>query len=204
MALVHHARSRELEPVGLHVHAMDNLRFIRETMESAGSFTAVPGIGGIAMGVTAILASLMAARQQNAGRWLFTWLAEALLAALIGFVTAARKARAGKIPLLSGPGRKFALGLLPAILAGGLLTIVLYRNGSSDVLPGLWLLLYGAGVLNGGAFSVRIIPVMGMCFMVIGGLALFSPWSWGNWFLAAGFGALQIVFGIVIAVRHGG
>jgi len=179
-------RSRRPEPVALEAHAADNLRFIRETMERAGSFTAVPGWGGFAIGWTALAASFVAAQQTNPNAWLATWLAEAL------------------VPLLSGPGRKFALSFVPPLLVGALLTVALFRAGYAAVLPGMWLLLYGTAVVTGGAFSVRVVPVMGLCFMFTGALALFSPASWGNWFMAVGFGALQIIFGLVIAKRYGG
>ena len=185
-------------------HAADNLRFIRETMERAGSFTAVPGWGGVAIGVTAVVAAVMAARQATPHAWLATWLVEALLAVAIAAVATVRKSRAAKIPLFSAPGRKFALSFAPPLLVGALLTAVLYNAGYVAVLPGMWLLLYGTAVVTGGAFSVRVVPVMGLCFMGVGAVALFSPVSWGNWFMAAGFGELQIVFGFVIARRYGG
>lgn len=192
------------EQPALHARAMDNLRFIRETMERAGSFTAVPGWGGVAMGTTALLAAYLASRQSSAEAWLATWLAEACLALVLGGWAMVRKARAANIPLLSGPGRKFALSLSPPMLAGALLTAVLYREELASVIPGMWLLLYGAGVATGGAFSVRIVPVMGLCFMIAGAATLFSPPSWGDWFMALGFGGLHIVFGILIARRYGG
>lgn len=188
----------------LHGRAMDNLRFIRETMERATSFTAVPGWGGVAIGVTALAAAAIALRQDTAQAWLTTWLIEALLALAIGGWAMQRKARAGESTVLSGPGRKFALSLLPPLLAGAVLSIVLYRAQVFFALPGLWLLLYGTGVVTGGAFSVRIVPVMGLCFMALGVLALSAPAAYGNWFMAAGFGGLHIVFGIIIARRHGG
>jgi len=183
---------------------MDNLRFIRETMERASSFTAVPGWGGVAIGVTASFATWVAARQNGARSWLRIWLAEALVAVLIGAVAMNRKARAAESSVLSGPGRKFALSLTPPFIAGALLTYILYNHGIVDVLPGLWLLLYGTGIVTGGAFSVRIVPVMGICFMTTGAVALLTPEQWNDYLLAAGFGGLHIIFGIVIARRHGG
>jgi hypothetical protein len=192
------------DPVPLHDHAMDNLRFIRETMERAGSFTAVPGWGGVAMGVTALLAAVLAARQSDFNTWLALWLGEAVVALVIGAAAAGRKAKAASTVLLSGPGRKFAMGLAPSILVGGVLTFALYHSGLYDMIPAVWLLLYGTGVLAGGAFSVRIVPVMGLCFVLLGAVAVVSPAAWGNWFLAAGFGGLHLFFGAVIAVRYGG
>ncbi len=197
-------RTGPAEPVALHTRAMDNLEFIRETMEEAGSFTAVPGRGGVAMGITALGAALVASRQSSFERWLVTWLVAATLALAIGAVTMVHKARAADAGVLTGPGRKFALSLCPPLAAGAVLTLVLYRAGLFAALPGAWLLLYGAGVVTGGAFSVRIVPAMGLGFMALGAAALFSPPAWGNWFLAAGFGGLQVIFGLIITRRYGG
>ncbi len=198
------ARSRRPALVPLEACAADNLRFIRETMERAGSFTALPGWGGVAIGVTAFAAALVAARQPSSVRWLFTWLLEASLAIVIALVTTARKARFARVPLFSGPGRKFALSFAPPLIAGALLTGVLYRVGDVSVLPGMWLVLYGTAVAGGGAFSVPVVPVMGICFFTMGVAALFSPVSWGNVYMMAGFGALQMIFGLVIAKKYGG
>jgi hypothetical protein len=197
-------RSQSPPLVALEAHAADNLRFIRETMERAASFTAVPGWGGVAMGVTALGAALLAARQTTPQAWLATWLIEAVAAIAIAAGAMARKASRAKMAVFSGPGRKFALSFVPPLLVGGLLTIVLFHAGDVTVLPGMWLLLYGTAVVTGGAFSVKVVPLMGLCLMAVGAVALFSPASWGNWFLAAGFGGLQIVFGLVIARRYGG
>lgn len=191
-------------PLALHDRALDNLRYIRETMERAGSFTAVPGWGGVAMGATAIAAAALAARQPTVGRWLGVWLAEAALAVAIAAGAMALKARRAGVPLLSGPGRKFALGLLPPVVAGAVLTGALGRAGAAAMLPGVWLLLYGAGVITGGIFSVRIVPIMGLALMLTGAAALFSPAAWGDAYLALGFGAVEIVCGLLIARRHGG
>lgn len=192
------------KPPELEKRAIDNLRYIRDTMERAGSFTAVPGWGGVAMGMTALAAARLAAQAPTPQAWLRVWLAEALLAFAIGAWAIRRKAKRAGTPLFAGPGRRFALTLTPPLLAGALLTLALYRASLIGFLPGVWLLLYGAAVLTGGASSVRIVPLMGLCFAVLGAVALFSPASWGNALLAAGFGLLQIVFGILIARRHGG
>jgi hypothetical protein len=189
------------EPVRIDRQALDNLRYIRRTMESAGSFTAVPGKGGVAMGLIALAASAFAALQSRPERWLAIWLSAALLALIAGVAAARQKAGP---EALSGPGRKFVLALLPACFAGAVLTLLFVRQGLFGEIPALWLLLYGAAVIAGGSFSVSIIPVMGICFLVLGAAAAFTPATWGNWLLAGGFGVVQIVFGIVIARRFGG
>ncbi|MGD0695904.1 MAG: hypothetical protein ABSB82_13720 [Terriglobia bacterium] len=195
---------RFIDPPALDDHAMEDLRFIRETMERSASFTAIPGWGGVVIGATALLTSFIASRQTRLRDWLLTWFVEGLIALVIAGWATNRKARAVNIPLFSGPGRKFAISLAPPLLAGALLTVVLYRSGMFGILPAMWLLLYGAGVVTGGAFSVKVVPVMGMCFMLVGAVALFSPAEWGNAFLAVGFGGLHVLFGIVIARRYGG
>ncbi|MEP6744529.1 MAG: hypothetical protein ABJB33_03455, partial [Gemmatimonadota bacterium] len=59
-------------------------------------------------------------------------------------------------------------------------------------------------VITAGAFSVRAVPLMGVGFMVLGAIALLAPAIRGDLLLAAGFGGLQIIFGVLIARRHGG
>jgi hypothetical protein len=205
MATLHQFPSQVVEePPALHDRAIDNLRFIRETMERASSFTAVPGWGGVLMGVSALAASFIASQQTHRNLWLTTWVVEALLALIIGGWAMDRKARRAETPLLTGPGRKFALSYSPPILVGVLLSLVFLRGGLVSALPGMWLLLYGTGVVTGGAFSVKIVPVMGICFMSLGAVALFAPAAWGNYLMAAGFGGLHIIFGLIIARRHGG
>jgi hypothetical protein len=191
------------EPKTLHSRAMDNLEFIRETMENATSFTAVPGWGGCAVGLIGLVAALLASKRQPS-TWLAIWTASAVLALVIGAVAMLRKARAADLPLFTGPGRKFVLSLTPPLIAGGVLTPVLFKAGMLHDLPGMWLLLYGTGVMTGGAFSIRIVPLMGLCFMTLGIAALWLPDSLVNGCMAAGFGGLHIVFGLIIARRYGG
>ncbi|MBV9404609.1 MAG: hypothetical protein JO211_04645 [Acidobacteriaceae bacterium] len=192
------------EPVPIDRHAADNLRFIRDTMERAASFTAVPGWGGALVGVTAIGAG-MAALGQSSRNQFFIWLAEAILALIVAFSAVRLKSNRLSLPFLqSRAARRALLSFMPPLMAGAILTVVLYRLALFDIMPGLWLLLYGAAVVTGGAFSVRIVPVMGLCFMSVGFIALLAPAWCGNALLTLAFGGLHLVFGIVIARRHGG
>jgi hypothetical protein len=187
----------------LHARAMDNLSFIRSTMERATAFTAVPGWGGVAMGITALGATIVANRRPP-NEWLAVWLSASGLALAIGGWAMALKARRGGTSVFSYSGRRFVLSYVPPLAVGGLLTYVLVRAGLYSALPGTWLLLYGTGVVTGGAFSVRVVPLMGLCFMALGAIALIAPPSTLNWFLAGGFGGLHILFGLIIARRYGG
>lgn len=189
----------------MHVLAMDNLRFIRETMERSTSFTAVPGWGTVGMGVVAFVGTAAAWMvKQESQYWLLTWMATACSALACGLGAMLTKARQANESVLDSPGRRFGLGLIPTLFAGVVLTLVFFIQGNYSFMPGMWLLLYGAGVVTAGAYSVRIVPVMGACFMGLGVAAFFSPATWGNWYMAAGFGGLQIIFGAIIARKHGG
>jgi hypothetical protein len=182
---------------------MDNLEYIRETMERSRAFTAVSGGAVVVMGAVALVAWGLS-RGVGPTRWVLTWVLAALVAMVIGTTATARKARDQGEPVLWGPGRKFVLAVLPALLVGGALTFPLHQAGQVALLPSVWLLLYGTAITSGGAFSVRTIPVMGVCFLVLGAAALVTPASWGGAFMAAGFGGLHVVFGLIIARRHGG
>ena len=192
------------EPPALHARAMDNLAFIRETMENAGSFTAVSGWGMVAMGVAALVAAAVAASRQTPLDWLAVWLSAAVISLVLSSWAIGRKAARARMPLFAGPGRKFVLSFTPSVVVGAVLTAVLFRDGFVAVLPGLWLMLYGTGVVASGAFSVRIVPVMGLCFILSGIAALVTPPTWDDAILALAFGGLHIGFGVAIARRHGG
>jgi len=183
--------------------ALEDIRFIRDTMERSASFTAVPGLGQVAIGFSALAAAWLAARQTSPASWLSVWLGEAVLAVSIGLVAMQRKAQRLGAALTSGPGARFARTFLPAIVAGGILTVALFNAGLARLLPGTWLLLYGVGVFTGGAFSVRVVPAMGASFMLAGAAALLLP-AWGSALMAFGFGGLHILFGSIIARRYGG
>jgi hypothetical protein len=204
MGSIHLVIPQKEEPPALHDRAMDNLKYIRETMERATAFTGISGWGQVAIGVTALASSFVAAQQKSFTHWLTIWCAEGLVALLIAGWSMDRKSRAAKMPMFSGPGRKVAFSLSPPLFAGGILTIVLYRAGLTNAIPGLWLLLYGTGVVTGGMFSVSAVPIMGLCFMTLGAAAFLAPAAFANWFMAAGFGGLHLVFGVIIARRYGG
>ena len=190
-------------PTPLQSHALDHLRFIRETMERATAFTAISGWGLVAVGLTALAAAGLAAGRPRP-LWLAVWLGEGLVAFLIAAGATVRKARLSKAPLFSMPAKRFALSFSPPMLVGALLTAVLCAKGAYALLPGTWLLLYGTGIVTGGAFSIRVVPVMGMCFMLVGAVVLLAPPAWEVWLMAAAFGGLHVVFGVLIARRYGG
>jgi hypothetical protein len=181
--------------------AAEALRYIRDTMQQAGAFTAVSGRGLILVGLTALPASWLASRQAGAG-FLAVWIGEALIAIAIAAFTIYRKAVATGTPLVSGPARKVAMGLLPAIAAGAVLTAVFYRAGKPELIVPTWLLLYGVGVVAGGAWSVAAVPIMGAAFMVLSLPAFIFPWP--DVWMAVGFGLLHMVFGTVVTKRYGG
>lgn len=191
-------------PEPLADRALENLRYIRDTMTRSSSFTAVPGLGQVTIGVTAFGAAWFAHRQPTELGWLWVWLGEAVLALAIGGAATVRKARAVKDSMVTGPGRRVLLHFLPAFGSAAVLTGALVVAGVTTLLPGVWLLLYGTGIVAGGAFSVRPVPLMGIGFLIVGTVALFTPATLGDVWMATGFGGLHVVFGGVIARRYGG
>ena len=192
------------EPINIGDRAIDNLKYIRETMERSAIFTSVPGYGGIFMGATAIAAAVIANFQPFIRDWLTVWLVEAFLAAGIGFFAMWQKSKITKNSLLSAPARKFALGFLPPILCAVFITLGLWRFGHFEVMIPIWILLYGAAVVCGGANSVKVVPIAGWCFIAVGAIAFFLPAGFGNWMMGASFGVLHIVFGAIVAWKYGG
>ena len=191
-------------PEPIHAHAIENLRFICETMERAGAFTAVPGWGGVGMGVSALVAAVISGPPDDTTRWVAVWLIDAVVAVVIALAAMARKAKVSGVSLTGVPAVRFALAFAPPLVAGIVLTPVFVLMGLTARLPGCWLLNYGTAVATGGAFSVRVVPIMGLCFMALGTIAFAVPAAWGHWLMAAGFGGLHILFGLIIARRYGG
>ena len=192
-----------LKVVSINDRAVRDLRYIRDTMERAGSFTAVPGWGFVLMGATALIAVALTYRIQSRELWFVAWMGEAVLASAIGIIGTLLKAQTRRA-FLQGPGQKFAMSLLPALVGGAILTGALYQNGFFGLMPGSWLLFYGVAVMSCGTYSVRVVPIMGAGYILLGTVALLMPWMWAHALLAVGFGGLQIGFGGLIARRYGG
>jgi len=192
------------EPQSLHGHAADNIRFIRDQMSRAAQFTAVPGWGGVAMGVTALVTAALASQTGDRTAWLAWWFGDAAVAIGIAAVTMTRKARRLELPLLAAPARRFALAYIPPLVAGAMLTFVFVTNGLTSRLPGMWLLLYGVAIATAGTLSVRVVQTMGIVFISVSAASFAAPARFGDLFMAAGFGGLHIIFGLIIARNHGG
>lgn len=195
----------ETAPDSIHERALADLRYIRSAVETAGAFTAVSGVGGVAMGVVGLAATAVAATETGAPqRWLTIWLTAAVVATITGMIAMVMKTRRAGASLLSGPMRRFALAFFPAIGAGAILTFALIARADFDLLPPLWLLLYGVAVSAGGALSVRVVPFMGLALLLTGIAAFFVSFQTANLLLGLGFGVVHVAGGIVIMRRYGG
>ncbi len=192
------------KPVNIGDRAQENLKFIRDAMERSASFTAVPGYGGILMGATAVAAAVIANMQIYVVNAMAVWLGEAFLAFAIGLLAMWQKSKIGGQSLASAPARKFALSFLPPLVAGTAIVLGLWSYGHYDVLAPVCMLTYGAAIACGGAFSVRVVPIMGWCFIALGAVAFLLPTNYGNLMMGLSFGALHIIFGAIIANRYGG
>ena len=192
------------EPAPIHEHALSNLRYIREAMERATAFTSIPGWGGVAIGLTAVITAALAHPFAGTRRWLLLWLGEAVVAAVIAAITMFAKARRANVSFRGTPARRFFISYFAPVVAGAALTFVLGHRGVYAVLPAVWLLLYGASFVSSGAYSIPVVPVMGVCYMTLGIAACFVSAAVGNVLLGIGFGGMHLIFGFIIARRYGG
>lgn len=192
------------DTVTVESHAEQQLRYIRDTMTRASTYTMVPGWGGVCMGVIALTASVVASQTRDERLWVGIWVGAAVLAVVVGSLMVARKATKAQTPIFTGTGLRFWMCLTTAVAVGFLLTVALYARGLFDLMPGVWMLLFGMGITTGGVFSVRLVRVIGVGFLITGGIALFLPLSWGNALMAISFGGFEIVAGYIIARNYGG
>ena len=190
--------------IPMEARAGEHLRVIRETLERSAAFSTIPGWGGVAMGFAGCVAAVCASRAGSHERWLEVWLAAAVAACIVGLTAMVRGARRAQVPLLAGPGRRFALVFSSAVFSGAVLTVGLWRAGQFTLLPALWLMLYGTALVGGGTISVTLVRSMGYGFLLLGAGAVFAPFAVGNWLMGAGFGVLQIIGGMVLARRQRG
>lgn len=184
--------------------AASDLAYIRDTMDRSSRFTAVSGWGGVATAVVAFAAAPLAHGQASAGGWLAVWTAAALVGFVVGAAAIVLKARGSGQPLARGAGRRFALGLGPPVFVGGLLTVALHSAGATDLLPATWLLVFGAGLVTAGAWSVPAVPAMGLAFLAAGAAAVLAGPEWGDHFMAAGFGGINLAGGAYVVRKYGG
>lgn len=195
--------NRAAEPVHLNRRAEENLRFIRAAMENAGVFTGISGLGYVLTGVTAIAAAWLASMQSDNQVWFWIWMTELALATVIASAfTFSKTWRQGK-SLRQVTTRKLLAAFLPTMVAGGIFSLLFYQLDLTDLLPGVWLTLYGAAVITAGAWSVRVLPIMGLLFMTLGVCALWMP-QIGDVWMGLGFGGLHMVFGAFIWRHYGG
>lgn len=207
MAKIQAIRKENIEinqPVNISDRAIDNLQFIRETMERSAVFTSVPGYGGMLMGATAIGAAIVANQQIYLRNWLIVWIVEAILAFSVGLLAMWQKSKIADTPLVSAPARKFAMSFAPPLFCGVIITLGLWQSENYETMIPVWHLLYGAAIVCGGAFSVKAVPVMGWCFIALGAIAFWLPRGYGDELMILSFGVLHIVFGFIIARKFGG
>ena len=189
----------------MHERAEADLAFVRAAVERSSQFTAVPGVGGVLMGVSALIAAVIAHQQPTHERWLLVWILDAAAAAIIGGTALVRKARRRQVPLAVGPARRFALGLAPAMIAGAALSVAALDVQAWAMLPAIWMLCYGVAVLGAGAASAApIVPIVGSVFVFAGVVSIATPASLADYWMAATFGVAHIVAGAIVARRHGG
>jgi hypothetical protein len=188
----------------LHDRAIDNLRYIREAMERAEPVTVISGWGIVAAGGVAMVATAATLRTPLTTRWVATWVAAAVVAFGVSLGATLRKASRAETPFLTSATQRLALAFAPAMFIAAVLTGTLLRHGFGALLTPLWLLSYGAALTAAGMFSVRVIPVMGACFVLLGTIAALLPSGFETWLMAAGFGGLHVTFGVHIARRYGG
>jgi hypothetical protein len=189
----------------LNARAEADIAFVRDVLTRSQQFSAVPGLGGVLMGASALVAAGIATIQPTRDRWLAVWLLDAVVAVAIGAFTLVRKARRSGLPLSASPARRFALGLMPPIFVGGLLTFGARQANAWDLIAPIWLCCYGVGVLGAGAVStVPVVIVLGGTFVGLGALALATPSAWATAWLALGFGVAHLISGVIVMRRHGG
>lgn len=186
----------------LQQRAEHDLRFIRSAMARAEGMSSVSGLGGVWMGIVALVAAVIAASRPLQEQ-LEIWIGAAAIAAPLGALACWRKGRRGAAFVHWDPVRRFLLCLVPAIVIAVLLTTRLWESDPA-LIPTVWLMLYGCGVLAAGTYAVGAVVALGAGFILLGTCGLLLDPTWSNGLMAAGFGGLHIGFGFWVYKRHGG
>jgi hypothetical protein len=197
-------RPRRIDPTPIDSGAVENLRYIRSTIEAAHTFTTVPGKGCIAMGVTALAAVGIESLPQLAAHWLAVWVGAAIVACGAALWFMEQKARAQGLSLRRAVAKRFFMTLAPAFIAGAILTTALAAQVDRELVTGMWLLLYGAGLAACGLFAIPAVFTAGLAFMALGTATLWLPPGSAHIVLALGFGGIHLALGTTIVRHHGG
>jgi hypothetical protein len=184
--------------------ARENLRYIRDTIEAAHTFTTVPGKGCIAMGLTALAAVGLESIPSLEAIWLPIWVGAAIAACAFAMFFMESKARAQGLSLRRSVARRFFMTFAPAFVSGAILTAALNEQVSRELISGMWLLLYGAGIAACGLFSIPVVGIAGIGFMALGTISLWLPAGSAPIVLALGFGGIHLALGALVIRNHGG
>ncbi|HTV95321.1 MAG TPA: hypothetical protein VME42_04945 [Steroidobacteraceae bacterium] len=188
-------------PIPIETRALGTLAYIRRSIDASASM-AVPGMAGVVMGAIGMLAAILASMPHWASFWLLIWASAGGIAFLVGGALMAREAAQSGHARYLGPVRKFILCLCPALLAGAVLSVVLWHAHMDGLLPGTWLLLYGCAVLSASTVTVastmRLLCIMGALFVALGSCAFVLPAGSHTAMLGLGFGVLHVVFGLLV------
>jgi len=197
-------RPKHEPPTPIDSGALDNLRYIRSTIEAAHTFTTVPGKGCIAMGLTALAAIGLESIPQLAPHWLAIWVGAAIVAVVSALWFMEQKAHAQGLSLRRAVARRFFMTLAPAFLTGAILTAALAGRVDRELITGMWLLLYGTGLAACGLFAVPAVFTAGLAFLGLGAATLWLPPGSAHIVLALGFGGIHLALGTTIVRHHGG
>lgn len=192
------------EPTPIDSGAVENLRYIRSTIEAAHTFTTVPGKGCIAMGITALVAVGLESVPALAAHWLTIWIGAAVVAFGAALWFMEQKAHAQGLSLRRAVARRFFMTLAPAFLSGAILTAALAGHVDRELMTGMWLLLYGSGLAACGLFAIPAVFTAGSAFMGLGTATLLLPPGSAQVVLALGFGGIHLALGVAIVRHHGG
>jgi hypothetical protein len=197
-------RPQRIEPTPIDSGALENLRYIRSTIEAAHTFTTVPGKGCIAMGITALAAVGLESIMQLSAHWLSIWVGAAIIACGSALWFMEQKARAQGLSLRRAVAKRFFMTLAPAFIAGAVLTVALVSRVDRELITGMWLLLYGTGLAACGLFAIPAVFTAGLAFMALGIATLWLPPGSAHIVLALGFGGIHLALGTTIVRHHGG